>query len=282
MVGKKYQTGQVALIALLVLTIATTVGLSLIARTTTDVSITRNIEESTRAFSAAEAGVEEALKSGVATAGTIDPTLGVSYSVTIASVNGSVGNPFIFPTKTLSENTETVWLVNHADAGTIQEVPTYTAGTIDVCWSSESTPPALMVSVLYKKASDGSYQVAKSAYDPNSSRAAANNFSAPTALTGGCGSGTNTTYKSTIRFSDFVPSVNPAADTLIALRIRPIYSGALIAIAPAQDLPFQGNRIQSVGETGSGVNRKIVVYQQYWAPESIFDYAVYSEGSFAK
>lgn len=279
MVRRKYQTGQVALIALLVLTIATTVGLSLIARTTTDVSVTRNIEESTRAFSAAEAGVEETLKSGVASAGTIDPTLGVSYSVTIASVSGTATNPFVFPQKTLSENTETVWLVNHNPDGTIIESPTYTAGTIDVCWSSESTTPAIVASVLYKT-SGGSYQVAKTAYDPDGSRA--NNFSAPTATTGGCGLNTNTTYKSTIQFSNFVPSINPAVDTLIAIRIRPVYSGTLIVIAPAQDLPFQGNRIQSVGVTASGVNRKIIVYQQYRAPTSIFDYAIYSEGSFSK
>jgi Tfp pilus assembly protein PilX len=274
MIRKKYQSGQTALIALLVLTIATTVGLSLIARSTTDVSVTRNIEESTRAFSAAEAGIEEALKSGVAGAGTIDPALGVSYSVTIASVSGTATNPFVFPQKTLSENTETVWLVNHSDAGTIIENPTYTADTIDVCWSSESITPAIVVSVLYKT-SGGAYQVAKAAYDPDGR---ANNFSAPTASTGGCGASTNTTYRSRITFSDL--SINPVSDTIIALRIRPVYSGTLIAIAPAQALPTQGNRIESVGTAGSDVNRKIIVYQQYRAPDSIFDYAVYSENNF--
>jgi Tfp pilus assembly protein PilX len=274
---KKYHSGQIALIALLVLAIATTVGLSLIARTTTDVSVTRNIEESTRAFSAAEAGIEETLKSGVASAGTIDPTLGVSYITAIAPATGGVGNPFVFPQKTLSENTETVWLVAHdPSTGMIIETPTYTANTIDVCWSSESITPAIVISVLYKTGS--AYQVAKAAYDPDGSRA--NNFSAPTALTGGC-TGTNTTYRGRITFTNFVPAINPASDTLIALRIRPVYSGTLIAIAPAQNLPNQGNRIQSEG-TASGVNRKIIVYQQYRAPESIFDYAVYSEGSFSQ
>ena len=273
------QRGQIALIALLVLTIATTVGLSLIARTTTDVSVTTNIEESSRAFSAAEAGIEETLKSGVASAGTLDPTLGISYSVATASVTGSVGNPLVFPQKTPNENTETVWLVNHNADGAINESPTYVQPTIDVCWSSETITPAIVVSVLYKT-NGGSYQVAKAAYDPNSDRRVVNNFSAPAALTGGCGPNTNTTYKSTILFSGFVPSINSATDTLIALRIRPVYSGAQIAIAPAQDLPNQGTRIQSVGTTASGVNRKIIVYQQYRASDSIFDYAVYSENTY--
>lgn len=272
---KNNQSGQIALISLLVLTIATTVGLSLIARTTTDISVTRKIEESTRAFSAAEAGIEETLKSGIAASGETDPALGVSYVVTIKPTTGGPGSPFVFPQKTLNENTETVWLVNHNADGTINETPTYTSPTIDVCWSSESTTPALVVSVLYKSA--GAYRMAKAAFDP---AGRANNFSAPTATTGGCGAGTNTTYKSTLSFADF--GITPAVDTLIALRIRPVYSGTLIAISPVQDLPVQGNNIESVGKAGGDVNRKIVVYQQYRSAASIFDYAVYSEGSFSR
>jgi len=275
------QRGQIALIALLVLTIATTVGLSLIARTTTDITVTRNLEDSNRAFSAAEAGIEETLKSGVSGAATVDSAYGVSYTVTTASFNGTAGNPFVFPQKTPNEQTETVWLVNHSGAA-ITETPTYTGNSIDVCWSSEPVIPALVVSILYKKASDGTYQMAKQAYDPNSARALSNNFSAPTATTGGCGVGTNTTYKSTIQFSSLVPSVNPAADTIIFLRIRPVYNGTQIAVGPVQDLPIQGNRIESLGQTASGVNRKIIVYKQYRSPDSVFDYAVFSQGSFLK
>lgn len=276
MVRKKYQSGQIALIALLVLTIATTVGLSLIARTTTDVSVTRNIEESTRAFSAAEAGVEEALKSGIAGSGDTDPSLGVSYVTTITNAGGTA-DPFVFPQKTLKEDTETLWLVDHNADGTVDDTQkVYTANTIDVCWSSESTTPALVVAVLYK--TSGSYQVAKVASDPDGSRA--NNFSPPAATIGSCP--TSTSYRSRITFGSFVPVINPAQDTLIALRIRPVYSGALIAVAPAQELPVQGNNIESVGTAGGDVNRKIIVYQQYRAPESIFDYAVYSENNFSQ
>ncbi len=283
---KETQSGQVALMALLVMTIAATVGLSLIARTTTDISVTRNTEESTRAFSAAEAGVEETLRSGVASSGTIDPTYGVSYTASITPVSGTATSPYVFPQKTLNEDTETVWLVSHSADGTIIESPTYTANTINVCWSSESTTPAIVVSILYKKASDGSYRVARNAYDSNRSRATdlvtGNNFSAPVAATG-CPS--TTALGTKITFSDY--GIVPANDTLIALRIRPVYAGALLAVAPAaavpaQNLPVQGNSIQSVGVTTSGVNRKITVYQQYRAPESIFDYALYSEGSLSQ
>jgi Tfp pilus assembly protein PilX len=272
------QRGQIALIALLVLTIATTVGLSLIARSTTDVSVTRNLEESNRAFSAAEAGVEETLKSGVASSGTIDTNLGVSYSVTIASPTPAASAAFVFPQKTLDEEIETVWLVGH-NGNAIVETPTYIQNSIDVCWSSETVTPALVVTMLYKRASDSTYQVAEAAFDPNSSRAATNNFDPPTATTGGCGAGTNTTYRSTMLFANY--GITPSSDILIALRIHPVYSAAQIAVTPLQALPIQGNQIQSVGTTGSGISRKIIVNQQYRSPLSIFNYSVYSQNSFS-
>src|SRR4030042_2981143 len=155
-VGK--QSGQVVLITLLVLTIATTVALSLISRTTTDTSITNQVEESSRAFSAAEAGIEEALKIGV---GTSLPTAiigspDVSYSVSMASIGGAAG-AYQFPRKTLKDTTETVWLVDHQSSGALAEPlsPTYVSPSIDICWSSESTTPALVVTVLYRESRHG-------------------------------------------------------------------------------------------------------------------------------
>ena len=55
-------SGQVVLIIVLLTMVGLTIGLSLISRTVTDVRISSQIEQSSRAFSAAEAGVETALK----------------------------------------------------------------------------------------------------------------------------------------------------------------------------------------------------------------------------
>lgn len=275
MVQKNNQSGQIALLSLLVLMVATTVGLSLIARSTTDVSVARNVEESSRAFSAAEAGIEEGLKSGESSGGDviIDPALGVKYSVEVTSVGGNA-NPFELPWETVKEDTETIWLVNHDPAtGLIIETPTYTASTIDVCWSTETIHPAVVVTILYKTGT--SYRVAKAAYDPDSR---SNNFTTPSA--GGCTANTN--YHTTITFSDY--GIAPASDTLIALRIRPVYSGAQLAVAPLspQTLPSQGSVVEAAGSAGSNVNRKITAFKQFRAPASIFDYAVYSESSFSQ
>ena len=277
------QVGQVVLITLLVLTIATTVALSLISRTTTDTTITAQVEESSRAFSAAEAGIEEALKSGVGTNGPQVLTPGVSYAVSVASIGNATGI-YEFPKKTAKGTTETLWLVGHdAVTGAINEADParYKASTIDVCWSSETTIPALVVTLLYKESSDGSYNVVKAAYDTDTSRNPANAFT-QTYFPDGCGNGTS--YREIINFNSLNASIDPNVDTLIALRIRPLYSDTKISINTEASaiLPLQGNRIESTGSTTTGTNRKIVVYQQYRAPSTVFDAALYSQGTISQ
>lgn len=279
MTKKHYQSGQVLLLTLLVLSVATTVVLSLIGRATTDVAISNQIAESQRAFSAAEAGIEEMLKTGSVAPGINTLSSGATYSVAKTDIGGAVG-AFQFPSKTAVGSTETLWLVEHAADGSLIETPTYTSGSIDVCWSSEPTTPAALISVLYK--SGASYRVARGAFDPDSIRNATNHFVVPTVTTGGCGAGTGTTYKQTITFANFTPPIVPASDVLILLRLTPLYNETKFAVSSTTVLPLQGNRVESSGFTTGGITRKIVVYQQYRAPASLFDAAVLSGGDFVK
>ena len=270
----KHESGQVLLITLLVLTIATTVALSLIGRSTTDVAISTQLEESARAFSAAEAGIEEALRSGES--GSEVFSAGASYSVAVTSIGGAAGT-YRFPRKTPRGVTETIWLVAHDAAGAVVETPTYTAASIGLCWSAETTVPALAVSVLYKEGTDGSYKVARSAFDPDTVRAAANNFSSGGAAGTNCGIANY--YRQNINFTSL--GITPTQDAIIALRIRPEYADTTLVVDPgAVVLPQQGKRIESTGSTQAGVSRKVIVYQQYRAATTIFDSVIYSQSSF--
>jgi hypothetical protein len=276
---KQTSSGQVVLITLLVLTIATTVALSLISRTTTDTSITNQVEESSQAFSAAEAGIEEALRSGVGTTGVQILTSGTSYNVLVSTIGNAVGI-YEFPKKTLKGTTETLWLANHdPSTGELDETQWYNASSIDICTGGDAiTVPALAVTLLYRESSDGSYRVVKTGYDPDGARAAVNKFDS-ISPPGNCGD-TGTLYTKTLTFSTLDPSIDPSVDTLIALRLRPLYNDAKIAFnTGAALLPRQGNRIESTGATVGGTNRKIIVYQQYRAPSTVFDAALYSQSS---
>lgn len=272
------QRGQVLLISLLVLSVATTVVLSLIGRSTTDVTISNQISESSRAFSAAEAGIEQALKTGAGSSGAQVLATGVTYNVSKADVGGAAG-AYVFPKKISRSVVETLWLVNHNANGTLNEIPTYTASGIDVCWSSETITPAMIVSVVYKTVG-GQYRVGRGAYDPNNSRTLTNKFSGVTAPTGGCGEGTGTTYKQTITFGSFTPPINPASDTLLMLRLQPVYADTSLAVNASGALPLQGSKLESSGMSESGIIRKIVVHQQYRSLPAVFDSVIYSQGSF--
>lgn len=279
MYSQQSQSGQILLITLLVLTIATTVVLSVIGRSSSDVSLSNQVSESATALSAAEAGIEESLKSGTGTVGAQTLTTGVTYNVTRTDT-GAGASYYQFPKKTSVDSVETLWLVPHNGSIMDDSDQYYEANTIDVCWSDGTPKPALLVSIWYKRG--GAIRIARGAYDPDpSSRSTTNNFSDDDA-TSGC-SGSGLAYKKTITFTDFdSPAINPTSDILLFLRLQPIYNDATIAVAPSTDglLPAQGSKLDSVGSVASGVTRKVVVYQQYKTPESIFDNVVYSQNTF--
>ena len=183
--------GQVLLITLLVLTVATTIALSLIGRATIDLSMSNQLEESTRAFNAAEAGIEEALKTGTGTSQAVTLSSGVTYDVSVDDIGGAAG-VYQVGHKTPESTTETLWLAEHSSDGTsIIETPYYTQSTIELCWSQETPPDpsaAVEVSVLYKESTDGSYQITRLATDPDAATRN-NNFDSTGITTNGCGLG---------------------------------------------------------------------------------------------
>ncbi len=266
--------GQVLLITVLVLSIAVTIALSLIGRSVTDVSMSRNMEESARAFSAAEAGIEEALRTNTqATNTTYTPGAGYTSNI---SVIGDTTGVHTLPTITVGQ-AETVWLVGHTALNAIDESSYYDNSTIDICWVHSTPAPALEVAIYYK--SGGTYLVARGGYDPDAERRLVNNFLPVDDDNAGCGA-TNDVYRQTVTIPAGIP---------LFMRIRPYYKSATVSIAPLDgtSLPKQGLEVSSVGCTQitasgcteGGVTRKIVVRRQYAGPATIFDYSVFSQGS---
>ena len=233
---QKFQSGQVLLITLLVLSVATTIALSVIGRTTLETQSISQIEESTRAFNAAEAGIEVALKSGL-DASKADFVHDVNYNAKISDFGNATG-VYQLTAKTEKGSTETIWLANHDVNGVLDETQAY-ASDIDICMRNESpTLPAMVVSVYYK---DGLlYKTAYGAYDPVVSRqngttpySLANNFTEPTATTGGCNNA-NMFVKSNL-FASL--GIDSASVILLMLRIRPVYNDATIAVNSVAPLP---------------------------------------------
>jgi len=272
--------GQTLLITVLVLTIALTVVLSLIRRTTTDVATTSQLEESARAFSAAEAGIEDVLNRASGTSVTIQSGEGsATFDTTYTSLSGSTA-AYTYPTETQKGDVATVWLVPHNTDNSLDESgETFYCKesgecTIDVCWEQPlSSPdiPAVEIAVLYKHIPSGTYDIQRFAYDPDPARLG-NSFTRSGALSPGCGkaSGVYTAPTPIVLYTLY--------SMPIALRMTPYYNGTTFTVAPTagRTLSSQGFEVSSTGKTGSGVTRKIIVKKNYEAPGSLFDYVLYA------
>lgn len=252
------QKGQVVLILVLLTVIGLTVGLSLISRTVTDVRISSQIEQSGRAFSAAEAGIETALV-GSSIGGTASGNVtldGANASYSVENQGGGTGVS-LYPLTEVG-NGQTIWFVNHTQDGKLDETnPVYTPDTeLEICWgTSADAPPAIAVTYVYDDA--GTYNIVKGMYDPIGTRG--NNFSSAESAGGYC----NGTFLYRVRITPSSDLAVPSTATLLFVRLTPVYFPTAIAVRPSAALPVQSRKISSVGQTETGVVRKIQVTQTY-------------------
>lgn len=148
------QAGQVVLILILVMTVALAIGISVVQRSLSDISTSTKVEESSRAFSAAEAGIEKALSMGGSTS--VDFT---AENQSKATVSGGTLLPIVPTDNTRQEalefpplsreQTAHVWL---ADFNSMSNPPTayYTQDKLDVYWgNSNKDLAALELTLIY-------------------------------------------------------------------------------------------------------------------------------------
>ncbi len=269
------QKGQALLIILLVMVVGLTIGLSLATRSVSDIKISSQIEQSSRAFSAAEAGIEAALKGETVIDCAAPQTIGQATYCFSTSQAGGTSQPLVFGEIGVAD-TYNVWLIGHSDTGVPDYVNgLYSGATIDVCWGETgvSPIPAMEIGVVYKNPAS-EYKIWRGAFDPdNSGRRNNNHFAAPDG--GGCA---GLAYKKTINFAAL-----GITGTKIALRIRPFYTKTIMGVAPAAGiiLPSQGLNIVATGKAG-GTTRKVSVIQSFPSLPGIFDYVLFSGTSVTK
>lgn len=281
------QSGQVLLLVLLAMAALATMTLSIVSRSVSEVAVTTNEEESLRAFSAAEAGVEEAL---------VNPTIGTtivkdleaplpSGGVEISSYSANIENyptdptRFPYPFELLSGETASVWLVTREGDNILPCTGNvcYT-GDVTLCWGKVGAPqpPAIIASVLYDTA--GGYTVAPVAFDDDASRRSTNNFSP---AGGNCTiSGQAYRFSASIDLSTLVPGGTP-----ILMRVAMLYNETTPHLFGVQtgggNLPRQGRVVSSEGQSGEAT-RKIDAFLLNAEMPFIFDGALYSENQIAK
>lgn len=294
-IQKNNSSGQVVLILLLVMTVALAIGLSIVQRSLTDVSTSTKIEQSSRAFSAAEAGIEKALLNPATDPNSIDVNLSENNSSATVKDSGLLPNPkqaLEFPPVSKEEIVH-MWLEQ------------YKQSSLEVYWgdiNNMNDKPALELNILSLK--NGKYVNKKVFLDPDATRD--NNSSKPndpSRLKDGvtvfeCPAAgvppINTSSSLDISKQDrsfMCKAVIGSLDqTLVLLRGRILYANNShpIAVKPVDcvsasdcSFPKQVKIIQSSGKSG-GTQRNIQLFKIEKVVPFYFDYAIFSAGDIRK
>lgn len=267
-------SGQVVLMLVLITIVGLTIGLSLISRTVTDNRISSQIEQSGRAFSAAEAGAEVALKT---------TTIGSTGSITLGDSSGSYNIAQLGGTAdtinlplTFAGDSQTVWFIDHKDDVTLDmsAVSFSPNESFYICWGNNpGDKPAIAISFYYFDSLK--YKTVFRAYDYHAIDHS-NNFNGIGVVDSGGSNYCGGSYQFRTKIIPTGIGI-PANAKLLLMRILPLYASTNISVSPSAKLPVQGKIITSVGTTQTNTVRKIQVIQSYSILPEIFDYGFFIE-----
>ena len=256
------QRGQIALVVLLVMIVMLTLGISVAQRGLFDVRLSQQEEETSRAFQAAETGVEKALRTLSGESGSLGSD--TTYNATVAE-GGLSG----FVTETSVQVGEAL-AVDVTGATGLSAVRVY---FIDLAKEDcNASPPAVEVAVV--RQSGPNTIVERSVFDVDSTRASGNGFDV---VTKGSFSFEGTTFCA--RANVGMPG------GALEVRVRPVYARSTLGIDPRPNSATLGTQfrlIRSEGRTGSGVTRAVEVQRTNPQVPTIFDYVLFSGGAIQK
>lgn len=301
------QSGQVIVILLLVMLLVLSVVLAITQRTTTDLSTSTETEQSTRAYSAAEAGLEQALQNGGATPiGNTAISLGNNASAIIKNsglqpVRGSNSAIEYFPIG--KETPAQIWLLDPNDPTNVAKnynrnsFTVYFGNPVSVGAYDDTAPipknisPAIEVSIVFKlvAGTSVSYQNQKFYFDSLSSRRSSNNFSAPTSVCSAGGYTQDTILKPSSSFycKTDVQIQNCQLPNCIPqqVRVRLLYANQnqKLAFAPASggSFPPQVELYNATGKAGQSEKTLQVFRIKDMIPPWL-DYAIFSYDDITK
>lgn len=267
---QEYQKGQILLIVVLVMVTALTVGLSVAARTITNLRTSQDAGNSEQAFSAAEAGIEQSLTSHNSVAGSFASNS--SYKTTVNTISG-IEFPLNNGSPILKDDAIDLWLSTYPGYTNpwSGNITIYWGQPSDICDASEANNSMAALELVVLSGTKANPHVTRYALDPCSQRSLSNQltFIAPG---GGVVSGKTYTYKRTINVISG-----------LFVRIIPLYAPVTIGVkgcdganANCAALPAQGTVIEAVG-TVNNTQRKLISYRNYpKLPTEFFPYSFFA------
>ena len=259
------QKGQALLIVVLVMVVALTVALSVALKSITNVQTSVDNENSQRAFSAAEAGIEKALKSGATPI--LEQNLGNGASIKQVTISDIPDKNVLLNngSAVAKDDGADVWLVGHNTDGTINYTTPWT-GNLTIYWGVSSSPcNDAAVEIILLSGSSADTAVSKRfAVDPCGTRG--NNFNPPS----------SSNVATSVNSKGFPYKTDISVTSGILVRVIPIYYSTPLGAIGSIDFPSQGKRIESTGVAGNA-QRKISFFQGYpKLPAEFFQYILFS------
>lgn len=271
------QRGQVLLIVVLVMVVALTVGLSVATRSITNVRTTTEEENSQRAFSAAEAGIERVLKDPTSPLANVDlGNQSMINTVSVAQITKPAATSLLLNNSdpALKDIGVDVWFADHTVTGQVDTSDTglwrdgsATGASVSFLWgrttaNCELDIAALEIIFLWKDTGNNLVTTHQT-IDPCVSRAVLNGFTSGNTGAGGGAQGgiPNITITTTTEHNLGYKVTFPNLTRLILARVVPLYKSSRLAV-DATGLPSQGQIITSTGSSGETF-RKITVAKPY-------------------
>lgn len=299
----KSSSGQIIVLFLLILVVGLAIVLSVASRTVTDIRITTTSDESSRAYFAAEAAIEEALKK-VSSSGAGTFTLNFSSlnnsTATVEITEDTSVAEFVYPTVIPPDGVAQIALMtpfNPPSQANLNNGEWLGGTALTFLWGDavSGVPPntAIEISIVYATRSGPinwfieTGNIRKVVFDNVSSRSTGACFSSvvtpPNVPLQTTGFSFTPEYQATLTIlsGSGCTGVNPPPNSKpVMARVRMLYNGSPLAVrGVGADLPPQGFTIDSSGQTPSGVTRRIEVTRLYPSVPSLFDYVLFSGGS---
>ncbi|MBI3341700.1 hypothetical protein HY024_01105 [Candidatus Curtissbacteria bacterium] len=267
-------SGQILILVLLIVVVALAVGLSVAARNITNLRSSAQTEQSQRAFTTAEGGVEDILSRLSFVAADV-ASHGGSAPYTV-DVGGGLQANIVVKSNSAYQST-----IDLGNVGQIDLDPTHPGGAvrgsdiqIKISWGKAGVSGSQATLVVTQ------YTLSGGVY--GQSRKLFTGDAAPV----GAESGTPDSKGSCSPDAGFatcaVVTVPPSA---ILLRIRPFWTSATVSVAVqgAGTIPVQTYDISSTAKTAAGITRKVQVTRTA-LPQlpAAFDYVLFSSGSIVK
>lgn len=263
--GKFDQSGQTLLIIVLVMVVTLTVGLSVASRSITNLRTATEEENSQRAFTAAEAGVEQVLKTGNPISTEVQLSNNASIRrVTTTNISGTQFVPNNGNDITKDDGID-IWLSNNPDYSS------QWSGNLTINWGNRATSDPCghaALEIIVISGPTASPVSRRYTFDPCSSRQTGNNFTLAS-TTGDTVGGIQFAFKS--------PQIAVASG--IIARVVSLYANTPIGVVASIGLPSQGKQIQSTGASG-GTVRQVTYFQGFpELPPEFFQYILFQPSS---